>query len=78
MEKVIKKFYDRYVPLDKLEPSDTPIIVSGRVRSASIPFIAPISGKQCVYYNTVAEELVERTDVVRGAEGNEQTETSWV
>lgn len=76
---VIEQFAKHYAPFDVLKSGNYPQLVAGRMVPVANPFIAPVTGRKCVYYSVRAEELVHKTRTVKDDEGRERVEhyTEW-
>lgn len=64
---IVSKFHAEL--LENAISQTFPQLYVGRIMLSNDQLIAPVSGKPCVYYETIAEELVERKD----ANGNSHT-----
>ncbi len=62
-----------------LKANPFPQLVAGRILPIGNPLIAPTSGKPCVHYKVVAEELEHKTRQVTDENGHSHTQhyTEW-
>lgn len=76
---VIEKFAEKYAPFEALQSGNYPQLVAGRIVPLTEPFIAPVTGRRCVFYSVKAEELVHKTRKVKDKKGRKHTEhyTQW-
>lgn len=80
IDRVLKKFKDHNVSsLDRLEQGEHPQSFSGIIAKRDSVLIAPVSGKECVYYHTVCEEEVQKTrEITKDGKKETQTYNEWV
>lgn len=59
---IVMNNFGKLQRLNELEESDFPQFLCGRILPVTKVLQAPVSGKPCVYYEAIAEELVTKTD----------------
>ena len=65
--------------LSQIEETDTPQLIVGRIVPVKDRFfVAPATGKSCIYYQTFIEELVEKVDGIMIEGEKAENDKVWI